>query len=414
MGGEGHNKPVEIIGGGPAGMMAAIVCAREGCRVRLWEKNGSLGRKLLATGNGRCNLSHTEVGLDNYNSGGRQLAAEALQAFSPSDTLDFFRSLGVENRIDSQGRIFPHSNEASSVLACLEQEMARLGVEVHIRSEIISLQREANGWLVDQRGARHESRAVIMACGGAASPQFGSSGQGYQMARQLSHSIVPPAPALVPLCLAGNWCHRLQGLRMDATLTIGGGSDLVALTDEVLFAHYGITGPLALRASRRLAVTPTSGHLNFLPGTGQEVALEKLRERRKCLAGRAAQYFLAGLLPEKLGRLLMAESGIDGPFNCRDLTDSDLSRLAGHISSWPLEIKGPRPFKEAQVTAGGIDCRQVFPSNLMSKKAPGLFFCGEVLDVDGDTGGYNLQWCWSSGYLAGKGAAEYLNRSGGS
>lgn len=414
MGGEGLSNRVEVIGGGPAGMMAAIVCGREGCRVRLWEKNGSLGRKLLATGNGRCNLSHKEVGLENYNPGGRQLAAVALGAFSPRDTLDFFRRLGVESRSDSQGRIFPASNEAVSVLACLEQEMARLGVEVQIRAEIISLQRETNGWSVDQRGFRHKSRAVIMACGGAASPQFGSSGQGYQMARQLSHSIVPPVPALVPLCLPGNWCHHLQGLRMDATLTIGEGPGGVALTDEVLFAHYGISGPLALKTSRRLAATPISGHLNFLPGTGQEVALEKLQERREHLASRAAEYFLAGLLPEKLGRLLMAQSGIDHSLDCRDLADSDLSRLAGHICRWPLEIKGPRPFKEAQVTAGGIDCRQVFSASLMSKKAPGLFFCGEVLDVDGDTGGYNLQWCWSSGNVAGKGAAEYVKQSGGS
>jgi hypothetical protein len=201
---------------------------------------------------------------------------------------------------------------------------------------------------------------------------------------------------------------------MDATLTLkGDGGAEITLTDEVLFTHYGISGPLALKASRKLAPGMASGRLNYLPGNQREQALAILQDRRERLADRPAEFFLTGFLPERLGRLMIGHCGINVSRACREIADPVLSRLAGCICQWPVEIKGPRPFREAQVTAGGVDCRQVFPASLMSKKAPGLFFCGEILDVDGDTGGYNLQWCWSSGYLAGKAAAEYVKHAGG-
>ncbi|HAD81150.1 TPA: hypothetical protein DCG35_01460 [Candidatus Edwardsbacteria bacterium] len=403
------NRYIDIIGGGPAGMMAAIIAAGKGGRVRLWEKNGSLGRKLLATGNGRCNFANQNISLDNFHGGHLQLAGGILDNFKVKNTLEFFEGLGLSFYADSRGRYFPRSNEASAVLFCLEQEMERLGVEVNLRSEIVALGRVSSGWQVRQRGPGHGSAAVILACGGAASPQFGSTGQGYEMASKLNHAIVPPEPALVPLMLAGNWFHKLQGLRMDLRLTISrGGQTVFEIVDEGLFTHYGLSGPLALKASRMMKGPGLECRINFLPYTNETEVITQLRARREKLASRLTRDFLTGLLPEKLGLVMMIQSKLNLDASCREISDEQLPMLLENLCRWPVQIKGPRPFKEAQVTAGGVDCRQIFPESLMSKKAPGLFFCGEVLDVDGDTGGYNLQWSWSSGYAAGNAAAEYV------
>ena len=403
------NRYIDIIGGGPAGMMAAIIAAGKGGRVRLWEKNGSLGRKLLATGNGRCNFTNRSISLDNYHGGDLKLAGGILDNFGLDCTLDFFQGLGLTYYADSRGRYFPRSNEASSVLFCLEQEMERLGVEVNLRSEIVTLGRVSPGWEVRQRGRTHKSDAVILACGGAASPQFGSTGQGYEMASKLNHAIVTPEPALVPLMLAGNWFHKLQGLRMDLRLTISrDGQTVFEIIDEGLFTHYGLSGPLALKASRMISGKDLEFRINFLPYIDDSEVSRVLKERRQRLGPRLARGFLTGLLPEKLCQALVLQSWLDLDSPCSEISDLQMDRLLKNLCRWPVQIKGLRPFKEAQVTAGGVDCRQVFPDSLMSKKAPGLFFCGEVLDVDGDTGGYNLQWCWSSGYAAGKTAAEYV------
>ena len=402
------NRYIDIIGGGPAGMMAAIIAAGKGGRVRLWEKNGSLGRKLLATGNGRCNFTNQNISLDNYHGGDLKLAGGILDNFGLDRTLEFFEGLGLTYYADSRGRYFPRSNEASSALFCLEQEMERLGVEVNLRSEIVSLTRSSGGWEVRQRGQAHKSDAVILACGGAASPQFGSTGQGYELASKQSHAIVAPEPALVPLMLAGNWFHKLQGLRMDLRLTISrNGKTVFEIIDEGLFTHYGLSGPLALKASRMITGPGLECHINFLPYSKAVEVEAQLRDRRQRLASRLTGNFLTGLLPEKLGLTMMIQSSLNIDSSCREISDEQLQDLLINLCRWPVQIKGLRSFKEAQVTAGGVDCRQVFSDSLMSKKAPGLFFCGEVLDVDGDTGGYNLQWCWSSGYAAGNAAAEY-------
>ncbi len=402
-------KHIDIIGGGPAGMMAAIIAAGKGGRVRLWEKNGSLGRKLLATGNGRCNFTNQNISLDKFHGGDLKLAGNILGDLGLKGTLDFFEGLGLTYYADSRGRYFPRSNEASSVLFCLEQEMKRLGVEISLRSEMVTLARTPDGWEISQRGAKHGSEAVILACGGAASPQFGSTGQGYELASKQSHAIVTPEPALVPLMLAGNWFHKLQGLRMDLRLTISRDGKIVFdIIDEGLFTHYGLSGPLALKASRMISAKDLECRINFLPYIDEIEVELLLKERRQRLGPRLAKDFLTGLLPEKLGQAMVLQSWLDIDSPCREISDLQMERLQKNLCNWKTDIKGRRPFKEAQVTAGGVDCRQVFPETLMSKKAPGLFFCGELLDVDGDTGGYNLQWCWSSGYAAGKAAAEYV------
>ena len=398
---------VFIIGGGPAGMTAAIAAARGGARVRLWEKNHSPGRKLLATGNGRCNFSNRDLAPARFHSNRPESVASVLAKFNLERTLAFFRELGVDPWSDERGRYFPRSQEASSVLLSLEREMARLGVDVRTRSDIVGLERSEKGFVLRQRGEAHRAGRVIIACGGCASPQFGSSGSGFEMARQTGHRVTGLRPALVPWEMAGNWFHTLQGVRWDMELTLqdDAGSETRFL-DEGLFTRYGLSGPLALRSSRTIGTGIKRARLNFLPGEDNASLMKKLDERRKALAHLASGEFLSGLLPEKIGRMLVRGSGIALDSPAGSITDETLAALAGNIMFWPVSIKGLRPFKEAQATAGGVDMSQVQPESLESRIVPGLFFCGEVLDVDGDSGGYNLQWCWSSGWAAGTAAAR--------
>ncbi len=388
-------------------MTAAIAAARNGARVRLWEKNHSLGRKLLATGNGHCNLANADLSPGHFHSGRPDAVASVLVAFDLERTLKLFRGVGIVLRSDERGRFFPMSNEAGSVLTALEYEMGRLGVEVRTRCDIVGMERKGRGFLIHQRGEGHQADRVIVACGGCASPQFGSNGSGFELARQLGHKITELRPALVPWEIFGNWFHTLQGIRWDMELTVktSDGRKAVFL-DEGLFTKYGFSGPLALRSSRQVGDGIKSAHLNFMPGKGAGELGKMLEARRENLKDRPAGVFFSGLLPEKIGRMLVRESGVMQDNEVGTMTDAELAQLAGNMIAWPVRIKGLRPFKEAQVTAGGVDMSQVAPGTLESKLAPGLFFCGEVLDVDGDSGGYNLQWCWSSGWAAGTAAAR--------
>lgn len=403
------SKDVSIIGGGPAGMTAAIAAARGGARVRLWEKNHSLGRKLLVTGNGRCNFTNRTIGKLFYHSQGSQDLSDFIKIIDSQGTQHFFKEMGIEPWEDERGRFFPRSQEAPSVLLVMEREMERLGVDVRTRCDIVGIERSVNGFILKQRGEAHRSERVIIACGGCASPQFGSNGSGYELARQAGHRITKLGPALVPWEISGNWFHTLQGIRWDMELTlVRGDGQETQFIDEGLFTKYGLSGPLALRSSRMVGVGAKEARLNFMPDVPLDTLREKLEGRRKTVAQRRTAEFLAGLLPEKLGRLLVRGTGIAPDTDCDSIADDRLSALARNITAWPVRIKGLRPFKEAQVTAGGVDLSQVDPGTLESKLAPGLFFCGEVLDVDGDSGGYNLQWCWSSGWAAGTAAARLI------
>lgn len=388
-------------------MTAAIAAARSGARVRLWEKNHSPGRKLLATGNGRCNLSNTDLSIKHFHCGRPEAAAAVLEPFGLEHTLSFFRGMGVELRSDERGRFFSMSNESSSVLGALESEMRRLGVEVRTRCDIVGLERKGRGFLIHQRGEGHKADRVIIACGGCASPQFGSNGSGFELARQLGHNVTELRPALVPWEIVGNWFHTLQGIRWDMELTVETSEVRKAkFLDEGLFTKYGLSGPLALRSSRAAGEGLRSASLNFVPGRETGELGRMLEARRENLKDRPAGVFLSGLLPERIGRMLVRESGIMLDNEVGTMTGAELASLAGNMVAWPVRIKGLRPFKEAQVTAGGVELSRVEPGTLESKLAPGLFFCGEVLDVDGDSGGYNLQWCWSSGWAAGTAAAR--------
>lgn len=401
-----------MIGGGPAGMMAAIAAARSGAAVRLWEKNGSLGRKLLATGNGRCNFTNRDLDLRHFHGGGCQPVKQVLSTFSGDRTIGFFNDLGVEHYYDDRGRCFPASNEAGSILFTLEQELARLGVEVNTRCEIVAIKKTDNGFAIDQRGQTHRCDAVVLACGGAAAPQFGSNGSGFELARRLGHRITPVRPSLAPVELTGNWFHKLQGVRLDMTLSISGANGgVVKYTDEGLFTQFGLSGPLALGASRELDRPGITCALNFIPGRATAEAAVALKRRAGLLGHREAGDLLSGWLPSKVGRMLVRQSEIDPDAKVLDIPADAIRKLERNMTAFPVTVKSLRGLKEAQVTAGGVDCAGIDFRTMQSKIAAGLFFCGEVVDVDGDSGGYNLQWCWSSGHIAGSNAAGFVRRT---
>jgi hypothetical protein len=388
-------------------MMAAIAAARFGHTVRLWERNGSPGRKLLATGNGRCNLSNQDLGVRHFHGGNPEITDAVFKAFGLEPTLEFFRDLGTDCYCDQRGRYFPASNEAASVLYALEREMERLGVELRLHSEIVGLKRSKAGFVIHQRGQSLRADRVIIASGGKAAPQFGSDGGGLLLAEAMGHRITPLRPALVPLELEGNWFHRLQGVRMDMELSVWqNGRPVLRSVDEGLFAKYGLSGPLALGSSRILGGTEALVTLNFFPGKAGADLKPALQQRAKRFPGRPAPELFTGLLPRKVGQMLMRESRIDPGLGCSALTPPALEKLAHRACAWPIKVKGPRPFKEAQVTAGGVDISEVLPETMESRLVPGLYFAGEVLDLDGDSGGYNLQWAWSSGHAAGTAAGK--------
>jgi hypothetical protein len=389
-------------------MMAAIAASRAGARVQLWEKNPALGRKLLATGNGRCNFSNRDLSLEHFHAPDPDFARAVLQQFDGPRTLEFLRAIGVEAHCDEGGRYFPASSEASSVLLCLTEEMARCGVRVNLRSEIVGIERAGNGFGIRRRGGADEVGAVIIACGGRASPQLGSNGSGCELARQLGHTITALRPALVPIELVGPWFHKLQGIRWDMTLTISrAGRPAEEITDEGLFAKYGLSGPIALRASRRLGEGGYQLELNFLPARSPDEVSTILKERAEALPTRPSHDFLTGLLPTKLGRMIVEQTGVPTDLPCGKLSAKQIARLARNLTHWPMQMRGLRPFREAQVTVGGVEISEVDPTTMESRRVAGLFFCGEVVDVDGDSGGYNLQWAWSSGHVAGRSAASY-------
>jgi len=399
-------KEVSIIGGGASGMMAAIAAARGGAKVRLWEKDHSLGRKLLATGNGRCNFTNSDLAPLHFHTPVPATAGMVLPQFTLEQTLDFFQSLGIEYYCDARGRYFPKSNEAPSVLFALTREMETLGIEVNLHAEIVGVKKNKAGFLLHQRGESHQAQAVILTCGGAAAPQLGGGEGGYLLAGQLGHNITPLRPALASLELEGNWYHKLQGIRLDMDLTVfEGPKKILQLTDEGLFTKFGLSGPLALKSSRILGEGSKQCFLSFVPGqTGPEMSTV-LAKRSKNISYRSTQEFFTGLLPQKIGQMLIRESRIDPEKDTSRLTETEIKKLASNLTAWPVKVKAVRPFKEAQVTVGGVDLHEVIPGTLGSKKVPGLYFAGEMLDVDGDTGGYNLQWAWSSGWVAGKNAA---------
>ena len=415
-----RKRTVAVIGGGAAGMMAAIEAARAGAIVTLIEKNAQLGKKLGTTGNGRCNYTNLNM-VDRI--GGKfrgfhpEFAEAALDVLPPEAVLDWFREIGVEPRFRGS-YVYPNSDQASAVVDALREELHRLSVKVHYNAEVKSVQRvDDTYFLIQCVDAVVKADRVILAAGSKAAPKTGSNGDGYFIARKLGHRIVPYVPALCGIRCAGDAFKALAGIRTEAALElVVDGHCVDREAGELQLVEYGISGIPVFQLSRYAAYALQEGkkaavYINFLPGftdkaeDPKERALQLFQQRQQRLVGRKMESFFTGLLHQKLGQLLLRMANVRPEIPVAELSEKQLRSLASLSVRFKAECVEMNGFQQAQVVAGGVDTSEVDPRTMASRLVPGLYFAGEVLDIDGICGGYNLQWAWASGYVAGRHAA---------
>lgn len=395
-----------VIGGGAAGMMAAITAAREGALVTILEAGDRLGKKILVTGNGRCNLGNLELNEECYH-GSCRFLSEALNCFGTRETISFFEGLGLMIK-DKNGYLYPFCEQASAVLDVLRNEIKELGIRVEYDFKVSSvLPKEKHGFLVKSERASKECDRVILTCGGKASPKTGSDGSGYEIARKLGHRIAEVLPALTFLKCKESFFKSIAGVRTDAVITLykKDGGMLCQERGELQLTEQGISGiptfqlsSIAARSLLRTKEIPAS--IDFLPEVRNEEIWE-LAKRRKTLCGeRTAEEFFTGILNKKVMALLLKTAGIKPADSSKTITEKKIEEILKLAKAFRITVAGTGDFQNCQVCSGGIDCGQV-SKTMESKLVHGLFFAGEILDVDGRCGGYNLQWAWTSGYLAG-------------
>ena len=418
-------REIIVAGCGPAGMLAAIAAAREGAKVTILEAQEKPGRKLLMTGNGRCNLTNLDPKLPRSYYGTdpetvRKLASGIFEQFSVSDTLAFFEELGLLT-MDKNGYVYPYTGQASSVLELLLQELRRLKVKLKFSEKILSATWRDGWWDINTASWTYRCDHLILACGSRAIPSTGSDGSGYTLAKQMGHSIVPVLPALTALNVKGNSFASCFGVRCHAKISLcvmtGNSKDNAAWetlaqdTGELQWTDNGISGIVVFQVSRFASRALHNGNkvrviLDFLPeipSVELRSILGKLTERySEETAGQA----FSGLLPAKLMSAVLEQMRMKSSMKAGNITEKQLSSLAYVIKNLVLPIHGTRDFEQCQVCTGGVALEEVEAETLNSKICPGLSMAGEILDIDGPCGGYNLQWAWSSGYVAGTHAAR--------
>ena len=404
-------KKVLIVGGGASGLMAAIGAARCGAKVTLLEKNRQVGKKILVTGNGRCNLTNRDQSLSHYRSTDPSFVEQVLSRVGMEDTLELLKKMGIFTK-DRNGYLYPYSDQAAAVSEALRLEAEHLGVKMALNTEARAVTRNPEGFLVETEGWNYPADAVILTCGSKAAPETGSDGAGYGFAKKLGHRVIPPLPALVQLRCREKFFEKLAGVRMDAQVELyTDGERLASDRGEVQFTKNGISGIPVFQVSR-YAVRALAqgrqvcGRLNLMPVFEGAEFLSFLKERIENNTYKTGEQFLTGLLPAKVSACVLERSGLGKTKKkAGDWNWEDIERLSRAIRCFETEITGSGDFSQAQVCSGGVDLRELNPETMESRKVPGLYLAGELLDVDGACGGYNLQWAFSSGWLAGTSAA---------
>ena len=403
---------VLVLGGGPAGMMAAAAAAENGASCALLEPNSRLGKKLNITGKGRCNLTNNcsvQELLQNVPGNGRFLYS-AFSRYDSQDVMAFFEALGVPLKTERGNRVFPVSDRSFDISAALERHLKDLRVPwIHDRAEALLLQDGRVSGVRGEHGA-YGALCVVVATGGVSYPLTGSTGDGYRLARAAGHTIVPPRPSLIPLVERGEACAQMQGLSLrNVTLTaFEDGKKIYQDFGELLFTHFGLSGPLALSASahmRRLGERTYRVEIDLKPALDEQTLDRRILSDFEKHINSDFCNALGDLLPRKMIDTVVRRSGIPPRCKVHSITREQRRDLVGLIKRFPVEIAGARPVEEAIVTSGGVSVGEVNPSTMASKLAEGLYFAGEVLDVDAYTGGFNLQIAWSTGRLAGESAA---------
>ena len=400
-----------IIGGGPAGMFAAITAAKRGQRVLLLERNDRLGKKLLITGKGRCNVTnHCSVDevLKNVPRNSRFLYS-ALNAYPPEKVMDFFATAGCELKTERGNRVFPVSDRSQSVLEALQREMRRAGVEIRTDrvKEILTKDGAVSG--IRGQNATYGCAWVILATGGLSYPTTGSTGDGYAIAEKLGHTIVPAQGSLVPLETEGPDAPDMQGLSLrnvDVKLLDAKGKKLFTDFGELLFTHFGVSGPTALSASAHLKGENCRLVIDLKPALDEGKLDSRILRDLELYKNRSMENALTDLLPRSMIPVVLRRLGIDPAMQANSLTKQQRRSLVELLKAFSLTVTGKRPVAEAIITSGGVKVGEIDPKTMQSKIVPGLFFAGEIIDCDAYTGGFNLQIAWSTAYAAGSAVGQ--------
>lgn len=395
-----------IVGGGASGMMAAIIASQNNMSVVLIEKNTELGRKVLATGNGRCNLTNRLTDVSRYHGGNPEFIKHVLKEFDQFETMKFFENLGIILKEENLGRIFPKSDQASTVVNALIYELQKNKVEISLGIQVRKIEKKDNIFKITLESTKIiEARKLIVTTGGKASPQLGTSGDAYFWLQNMGHTITGLYPALAPIETEETWPKEIQGLKVEAEVSTTVDGDIIySKFGDALFTHFGLSGPAAMAQAG--AIGPNLGrnikiHLDLFPEEKIEILDAKIAKIIESNGAKAIKNLLAGIIPSNLAPVLLSVLNIDSDKKAAEISKIDRKNISQTLKNIELTVTGVRPFKEAQVTHGGISLDEINQNTLESKIVPGLYLTGEVLNVDGDSGGFNLQWAWSSGHLAG-------------
>jgi predicted flavoprotein YhiN len=434
------SRTVVVVGAGAAGLTAALRAAEAGASVTLLNAHPKIGLKILMSGGTRCNVTHREVSPEDFHGGSRAFITRVLRAFTAEQAREWFESLGVELKLEPTGKCFPATDDAHTVLDALLAAVRTARVTVSEGARVVRLERGAScGFRLgiqrvrdsaafdDGAVSKHRAEtwplpgvepeewlsadAVVLATGGLSFPRTGSDGTGYALVTALGHTLEAPVPALTPLTATDPLCAAVQGLTLEATLTLRvDGKQQATTRGSFLFTHFGYSGPAALDLSRHWHRAEGPGErrveASFMPGETRERLREGWLKAGTSAPRRTVKRWLAERIPERLAELLCAEAAIDPGQPLSQVDRPRRAALIARVVARVLPVTGTLGYEKAEVTAGGVRLAEVDPATLESRKAPGLYLCGEILDVEGRLGGFNFQWAWSSGVVAGRGAGK--------
>ncbi len=408
-----RSKKIIVVGGGAAGMTAAISAGRLGADVTILEKNPRVGKKILATGNGRCNYTNVNVNVSCYNGNNPKFTYSALSDFTIEETISFFEKWGIEHKVEDLGKVFPMSDQASSILDVLLYELNNIGVNIICDANVKNILKDENRFVVQvESGKEYTADKVILTPGGKAMPSSGSDGSGYELAKKLGHKITDIFPALVQIMLEGQYFKRIDGVKFVGTAEIiHNNKSIIKDRGDILFTNYGVSGPPVLQISRKAGELLNQRKeayvkLDMLDAMTVDEVRALINKRFGHNPEKSVEFSLVGLINKRLIPVILLEAGIEDikrPVSY--ITASETESIVRVLKDWRFKIRGTKSWPSAQVTAGGVVTDEINPKTMESRLVKGLYFAGEILDIDGQCGGFNLQWAWSSGFVAGKNAA---------
>lgn len=399
---------IAIIGAGASGLVCAIEAARKAHTVTVFEKNSKVGRKILATGNGKCNISNEKINITRYHGEAPHVAKEALRRFDTPACKAYFRALGLEMREGEEGRLYPMSHQASSVVDMLLHEARSLGVHFVLECEVLQIEKKGVEFVVHTKEQQQTFDACVIATGSVAMPTLGSSGSGYGFAKALGHSVIEPYPSLVQFISDEPHLKEASGVKVDANVELYiANQKCQSVQGDLLFTAYGLSGSAILDVSRMASKAFVEGEsvhvvLDLLPNLSRDALTSLLQKRLNVAKDKSLSLWLEGMIPKKLAHFIIQNTKLGHVKEASSLGAKELKKIVFALKALRVGISATKGFESAEVCAGGVDVRELDAKNLMSQKLKNLYFCGEILDIDGDCGGFNLHFAWASGYLVGQ------------